>query len=188
MAREGWLGMTTLGLAGTFVLAGCGTGFDTDPALEPLAKADGWRGELEPTATPFAVVEIAYDRETAEAAWHENVPGEVEERGSTGPGVFGDLDRVDFGEEAVIVWSSGESGSCPGWLADIDTAQGRVVLERDRDKSRLSDACTADYRPYRMILAVDRERLPAADELPITDVEGVPDGLVDAYPASREAE
>jgi hypothetical protein len=50
-----------------------------------------------------------------------------------------------------------------------------------------SGACTDDYNPYRMLLAVDRTRVPAAEVLPSEDVEGVPEGpgaLVTTYPTA----
>lgn len=78
-----------------------------------------------------------------------------------------------------MVWSSGESGSCPGWLADVRTdTDGTVHLERD---SAGGPICTGDYNPYRMMLAVDRDRLPPRDALPTDDVAGPADARVRAY-------
>lgn len=48
-----------------------------------------------------------------------------------------------------------------------------------------ADACLADYVPYRMLLAVDRGRLPEAGRLPTADatIDGkIIDGRVGAYP------
>jgi hypothetical protein len=57
------------------------------------------------------------------------------------------------------------------------TVQGERVYE-----------CTADYRPYRLVLAVDRDRLPPISELPTTRVlfngeQLGGGGLVTTYPA-----
>lgn len=81
----------------------------------------------------------------------------------------------------MVVWSSGESGSCPEWLADIDHADGTITFERDR----AGGLCTDNYNPYRMVLAVDRDRLPPADELPSAPLDGVPDREVRIYPAAE---
>lgn len=176
-----------LGLSGWAGLAGL-SGL-RDPVV-PLAKAVGWRQNLGTGPPPFAIVEIAYDEETANRVWEDNVPRGLRERSGDPEraGLYGDLDGVDFDTQVVVVWSSGESSSCPGWLAAIEVdAAGTVRVERD-DASGPFGACTDDYNPYRTILAVDRERLPSRDTLPTQDVAGVPDGpgaggLVTAYPA-----
>lgn len=156
--------------------------------MRPLAKADGWRAGLA-DSLGFGVVEIAYDRDSADRAWQENVPGDLPERDGqpAEPGRYGDPDSVDLDTHAIVVWSSGQSGTCPGWLADIRTgADGTVELETGVDMQG-GTACTDDYRQYRMVLAVDRERLPDPDQLPITTV--IVDGrsgagsLIAAYPA-----
>ncbi|QBI21303.1 hypothetical protein ER308_18155 [Egibacter rhizosphaerae] len=153
-----------------------------DGPVRPLAKVEGWRDGLDPHADPFALLEVAWDRETAETAWANNVPDDLEagapDEGE--PGRYDDLDAVDFDDEALLVWSSGESGSCPGWLADVAT-DGDGDLEVTRD-SFGAGACTDDYNPYRMVLAVDRDRLPDPEALPGELVGDVPDGVADAYP------
>jgi hypothetical protein len=160
---------------------------EVDAEVGALARDNGWRPELGgPFPGPAAILEVAYDRETAEEAWRENVPDELPER--TGdpdrPGVYGSLDDVDFDREVVVVWSAGGSSSCPPWLARVETdAAGTVTLETDAAEA---EACTDDYSPYRMLLAVDRERLPAADDLPTEDVDAdvpPPGALVTGYPA-----
>jgi hypothetical protein len=78
----------------------------------------------------------------------------------------------------VVVWSSGESGSCPEWLADVEHSNDTIVVERERS----GGMCTDDYNPYRVVLAVHRERLPSADELPSAQLDGVPDGEARIYP------
>lgn len=160
----------------------------TNNGVSVLMKAEGWRDELgQPAGSPFAIVEIAFDRETAERAWADNTPEGLAPR--TGapeePGIYGDLDRVDFDTQAVVVWSSGESSSCPGWLADMNVKElGTVEIQRD-DTAGFFGACTDDYNAYRMLVAVDQDRLPAPDELPTEDVAGIPSGLVTTYPAKR---
>jgi hypothetical protein len=156
--------------------------------VAPLARADGWRDGLDgPFPGPAAVLELAYDRETAERAWRENVPDDLPRR--TGdpdePGIYRSLDAVDFDRDVVAVWSAGGSSSCPPWLAHVEMdASGTVRLETDDAAG--DAACTDDYSPYRMLLAVGRDLLPAPDALPTEDVEadGLPPGiLVTGYPA-----
>lgn len=82
------------------------------------------------------------------------------------------------------MWHSGESGSCPGWLAGIDSGDGSVTIELGEYSPH--DVCTEDYNPYRMVLALDRDVLPEEEQLPTEDVvigETIDDGRVTAYPA-----
>lgn len=149
----------------------------------PLAKASGWRAELRPIGSPYAVLEIAPDKAAAERAWRENVPDTLP--GRTGvpdkPGVYRELSEVNFDEYALVVWSSGESGTCPEWIADLYTTDdGTVAVELGATSS--TGVCTRDYRAYRMMLAVDRDRLPDRTDLPTDKIIGVPDGVVRVYP------
>jgi hypothetical protein len=167
-----------------------GAGLDPEAAADgvvPLAKAEGWREQLQPMGTPFAVLEIADDRDTAERAWRDNVPDDLPpgEGVPDEPGVYGALEQVDFERQALVVWSSGESGTCPAWLFDVRARDDGAVDIEQRDITSLVEEdvmCTMDYRPYRMVLAVDRDRLPDLTGLPTEDVHGVPDGRVSAYP------
>lgn len=159
--------------------------------VEPLAKAEGWREGIDQMPPPFGVLEIAYDRPTAERAWAENVPDGLPQRAGDPdePGVYGDLDDVDLDTQVIVVWSSGESSACPGWLADVDVdASGTVLLQRD-DSAGAFGACTDDYNPYRLVGAIDRDRVPESDALPTEDVAGVPEGpgaVVTAYPETDD--
>lgn len=177
---------TVVGACGEESPPGGGGGSDT-AAIQPLAKADGWRdGLAESSFNLFGLVEVAYDRGTAELAWQENVPDGLPEQDGrpTEPGRYGNLESVDFGTHAVVVWSSGQSGSCPGWLADIRTnPDGAVELETDQDGS----TCTDDYNAYRMVYAVALDRLPEPEQLPVSTVivdgrSGGASSLIDAYP------
>jgi hypothetical protein len=141
--------------------------FETKPGIAALAKAEGWTLKY-PHQSRGGGIEIAYDREAAELAYEEHFPDGLGPGTGTGPGSYGSLDDVDFERQAVIVWSHGES-SCPGWLADIDTMGGRVRVELG-DTGR---DCDEAFHPYRMLIAVDHERLPAPEALPMSTVEGV---------------
>ena len=153
-----------------------------------MAKAIDWRTELARAlqhAPPFGVLEIAFDQATAEQAWRENVPSDSVARDGEPfePGRYGSLDDVDFATQAVVVWSSGESGWCPEWLSDVATERKRVRLTVTAN----GDSCTDAYNHYRMVLAVDRSKLPVRRNLPTIRVT-VPGSqatgyAVTAYPA-----
>lgn len=159
--------------------------------MEPLVKDDGWA----PSATaafeqdrPFGVAEIILDRDAAEAAWRELGAHTMEPRSGEprDAGVYGALDDVDFDSHAVVVWSSGQSGSCPGWLAGIEAADD--VVEIQTDEYSPDSGCTDDYNPYAMLVAVPRSRLPEVSLLPMEAiVDGRSHGLqsvIDMYPAT----
>lgn len=164
--------LVLVGLAGCASPTGPGgdpTGGAGAPAgdLVTLVKLTGWyaayRGD-----EPFSMLEVAYDDATAERLWAEQVPGGLPRAPTTAgapaaPGVYGDLADVDLATHVVAVWSSGESGSCPTWLTGLRTTDEGVVPEEFTGY----DACTGDYNPYRLVIAVPREDLPAKDELPV---------------------
>jgi hypothetical protein len=180
------LGIIVVGVAAYVVL------WDAHDSARPLMKADGWREHLG-SSPPFAILEIALDRETAERAWSENTPYGLPRRSGrpAKSGLYGSLDDVDFSRQAVVVWSSGQSSTCPGWLAGVDVDEdGTVVVEVSNTAGRFGD-CTDDYRPHRMLLAVNQDRLPPIGHLPTVNVSGIPvggphgGGLVTTYPADR---
>lgn len=175
--------VAVLGLLG----AGCGgPTAGTADGVEALARDDGWRegSDAEPR---FVVVEIAWDRATAQQAWEENVDASLPDADGTpdAPGRYGSLEQVDLDEQALVVVSSGTSSSCPAWVADLRTDEDRLLVELDRAPAQ---ACTDDFVPYRMVLAVDRDRLPGPDGPTVTQVDVPSDNLVDvdaavgAYP------
>lgn len=156
-----------------------------------LARIDGWRSELtsDPDGTrqvPDLLLEISYDEATARAAWADNVPGDVP-AGSGDPGEFGihaDLDDVDFSQDAVVVYSAGQSGSCPAWLVDATYAAGAFDVVESDEVPEGSDGCSDVRVPYRLVLAVDRDKLPPPEDLPVdrVHVDGQDiDGLVTEY-------
>ncbi len=171
-----------IGLAGALAFTACGPhwAFYLESGIEALAKVPAWREEMQSrVADPSAVIEIAYDAESAERAWAENVPAEFASGRPPDYGLYRTMDKVDFETQAVVVWSSGESSGCPGWLADIRWSG--EALEVERESYSRSGVCTLDYRPYRMIMAIDRDKLPPGEALPTDQVIGVPRGLVLHY-------
>lgn len=151
----------------------------------PLMKAEGFRSDL--VGQFWSLLEVAYDRATAERAWQASVRPGLEARSGEPlePGLYGDLDSVDFRTHAVAVWSAGESGWCPGWLGDIRTTGRRVKVTVAEHMP--GDGCTDDYNAYTMVVAIERARLPEKADLPITaDVGPVDDGVVvDSFPSRR---
>lgn len=153
-----------------------------------LAKADGWSPSVddERFGGYVAIVEVAYDQDAARAAWDATVPADLVERSGEPreAGRYGSLDDVDFEEQVLVVFSGGQSGACPSWLSDLAVDGGTVEMSRGEHVP--GDGCTDDYNAYRLVLAVDREKLPASDRLPTEDVlvDGRDlAGLVTAYPA-----
>jgi hypothetical protein len=182
---------------GVLAMAACG-GLEARTSIEPgirvLAKADGWRADIaDLNIGYYAIVEVAYDESSAAQAWQANRPDAPVERSGLPeqPGVYGDLAGVNFTAEAVVVFSSGQSGSCPGWLAGINADPSETVDLTTGEAMLDGNACTDDYDPYRLILAVDRELLPDPEQLPTTDVtiDGRtlgPDSIVTAYPLAAK--
>lgn len=165
--------------AALVALAGCAAP-ESAGSVDVLAKADGWRAGTTP-GDRFAVLEVAYDRAAAEALWDENVDADLPARDGNPlePGVYGNLADVDLDEQVLALYSSGQSGSCPGWVGDVSTgADGTVEVSTVQDL-RGGDGCTDDYNAYRVVLALDREDVPSADAL------GTARLLVDDTPVLR---
>ena len=180
------------------VCAGCSApsvSAEPDTGVQVLAKADGLRALL---GGFHGVVEVAYDEGAAAQAWAENVPADLARRFGEPelPGLYGDLADVDFDREVLVVYSSGQSGTCPEWLTGAEvTEQGTVQLTTTSTPRLFATVhgkrvglCTADRRDYRLVLAVDRDRLPPISGLPTTrvqfdDEQPFGGGLVTTYPA-----
>ena len=170
------------------VATGCGG--PTADGVTTLVKAHGWSPSLdtedERFGGYFAVLEIAYDEPTAAAAWEAVVPADLPAADGEPhqAGRYGGLEDVDFDEQVLAVYSSGQSGSCPGWLADVVVDDGTIELTRREHVP--GNGCSDDYNPYRLVLAVDRDKLPPVGTPPTDDV--LVDGrrlsaLVTSYPA-----
>jgi hypothetical protein len=156
---------------------------DSELSVAPLAKVEDHRDgrDLFRLSPPlYGVLEIAFDPESARQAWEDNTSTDLEDREGLPeePGIYGDLGDVDFETHVMAVWSSGESSTCPGYVSGVEVHdEGSVEIALD-DAGDSSQPCTADYDPYRMVFAVERDRVPSADELPTNDVAGsVSEGL-----------
>ena len=179
-------------------VSGCSL-FQPGPApladgITVLARVEDWRAELtsDPDGSrvvPEVLVEVAYDEATARRAWAANVPDGLPQRsGQPGAnGVHGDLADVDFAEQALVVYSSGQSGSCPAWLVDVSFADGVLGVAETHQIPAGDNGCNDSRVPYRLVLAVDRDKLPHADVLPVErvriDERDASDALVATYPA-----
>jgi hypothetical protein len=189
---------TTFGLGLVLMLAACGeipadgpgAGGGDEPVFV-LARDDGWRdGLMEAVGHRYLVMEVATDERAAQQAWSDNVPEGLPERAGPPdePGVYVPFDEVDLETHAVVVVSSGTSSSCPAWPADVRLRDTHVEVDLATDVDA-GTPCTDDLAPYRVVLAIDRDRLPTPDALPIGDVD-LPsenltrvDGMMTAYPA-----
>lgn len=148
-------------------------------AVTVLAKADGWRDGLQESAGhPYLWIEVATDPATARQAWEDNVPTELPrgEGRPDEPGLYVPFEDIDLDTQALVVVSSGESGTCPAWVEDLRVLADRVEV----DLGSVDElACTDDFNPYRLVLAVDRDRLPATDDLPLTTIDVPSENLTD---------
>lgn len=175
-----------LTLAALLVLPSCDARRPADTvegAVVALAKAKGWRTEFTRDLNlPHPLLEIAFDGSTAARAWDENVPDDLKshEEHSVEPGLYGSLDDVNFETHAVAVWTSGESGTCPETVVRIlPRVDGRI----DIHTYARGGVCSDDFSYYRMVLAVERSRLPVEDDLPAeAHVDGDPVGRIVLYP------
>lgn len=192
MSRRWALPVALLVVASTSACSVLGLGTSPAPiddAITVLAKVDGWGAALstDESLGVDLVVEIAYDEDAARAAWADSVPADLPERSGEPreSGRYGSLDDLDLAEQALVVYSSGQSGACPGWLADL--AVDDDVLAVEETQHMPGNGCTDDFNSYRLVLAVDRDELPAVDRLPLrTAREGDRefDALVTTYPAA----
>lgn len=163
--------------AATILLAGCSAG-PLGGSVETLAKLDGWR-DGPGYEGPFAVLEIAYDDGTAAMLWEDNV--------GAGQAARDGLAEVDLSRQVVALYSSGESGSCLESVHDVDLDDGTVDIMLTVDTGG-GDACSGDYNPYRVVIAIERADVPTRDELAGTEgtVGGNPalEVLVGEYPVT----
>lgn len=144
-----------------------------EESVRTLAKVDGWREGLTTPPQVHSVLEVAYDAESAQRLWEENLPPTLVQR--TGeplePGRYGDLADVDLDDRVLALWSGGQSGGCPGWVDDVHLDDAGVVVVSERLASRApvasdgSYTCSSDWNSYRTVIVIDRAALPGADEI-----------------------
>lgn len=187
--------LVTVALVLAVLLAACGTAggptaTDVDEPVVVLARGDGWRdGLMDAVGLRYLVIEVA-EPGMARQAWEDNVTDGLPTASGPPdePGVYVPFEEVDPTTHAIVVVSSGTSSSCPTWPADLRLRDSHVEVDLEMDVA--ADApCTDDLVPYRAVLAVERDRLPMSDALPLEDIDvpsenltGV-DGVVTPYPA-----
>jgi hypothetical protein len=185
----------TSAVLGALVMSGCAVMPQASAdSVRTLAKVDGWRTDLVTPPQVFSAVEVAYDVETAQRMWKQNVPPDLQTQTGdpTRAGVYGDLADVDFGEQAVALWSGGQSGSCPGWLSRVRLAEtAHVVVSEDFDTG-VGDACSTDRNAYRTVVVIERDQLPTEQSLASAyatddDVEYPAEVFLSAYPTQQGA-
>lgn len=147
---------------------------DDDGPVRTLATVEGWREALEGESDIYARLEIAYDRETGEQAFADNVPDDLP-AGDGDPwedGLHADLGTVDWDREVIAVYTGGRSGSCPEWVTGVLVEAESVRLEMG---SPSQGVCTSDYNGFRTVVAIDRGRVPEPDALPMPANDGFPE-------------
>ena len=124
-------------------------------------------------ANDDATLEFAVDPETAVALWDEHVSDELPRgRGKPfGEGIYDDLDSVDFDRQVVALWW-GTEATCPQAVTDVRSPDRATVELHTTEEGH---ACLDMATSFRMLLAIDRDRLPEVSELPVNLVE-VTDG------------
>lgn len=156
---------------------------DADGPVRTLATVAGWRDDLE--VPRGALLEIAFEEETARRLVADNVPTDLPAGPDDEPwedGRHDDLDDVDLATHVVAVYSAGRSGSCPEWVAEVSTHGDGVVVGT---AVPTRGGCTYDFNPYRTVIAIERDQVPQPEALPAArdlgyDVD--PDAVV-VYPS-----
>ncbi len=110
----------------------------------------------------------AYDEAGARAIRSAAVPDGLPTTSGapTGFGIYGDVEDVDLADHVVGLWSSGQSGSCPGWLGSVDSNSGTVTLVQVEDLQGF-DLCTDDYNAYSQVVVLNRGQVPPPETLPV---------------------
>jgi hypothetical protein len=123
---------------------------------------------MESAGPRYLLIEVATGAGVAQQAWDDNVPDGLTQREGAPdqPGVYVPLEEVDLETHAIVVVSSGTSSSCPAWPEDVRLTDSHVEVDLAADVGA-DAACTDDLAPYRAVLAVERDRLPTTDALPI---------------------
>lgn len=147
---------------------------EVDPVVDPeddvrraatLAKVRG-----RPEGTPLggdvdAGVELALDPEAAERLLHERSGvGRLSEVDATPPTEYGRypaLDELDLDRDGIVAWMGRESSTCPWYVVDVGLLGGHLAIQTEQVRDQL---CIDDSAPYTILLAVDRDRLPADAE------------------------
>lgn len=148
----------------TLVGASCTSSPD---AIQPTA------GSSPVTSAPEVVAKVAGDlsgQGTVAAAWVDSETDLNEVWSALGPGeeqsAFGvGDDPPELDGSALLLVSTGESGSCPALVNAVDVSDGRIVMtvvatyEGGSVAGATEIACTADYNPVTFMVAVDPDEV-----------------------------
>lgn len=74
--------------------------------------------------------------------------------------------EADLAGHVVGLWSSGQSGSCPGWLGSVEVDEETVKLVDVADLQG-GGGCTDDFNPYSQVVVLDRAPVPPREALPV---------------------
>jgi len=110
---------------------------------------------------------VAWDADAAVGLWDAHVDEALPEVVEVPPattGVYGTLDGIDWDRQAVAVWYDGQSSGCPSYVVDVTTATDVEV----RTSAVAAGGCPEDWNAYRVLLVIDRDKLPDPAALPIT--------------------
>lgn len=151
------------------------------PPVRTLVRADGPPAS-DPTGSPSALLQLVPEELVETVLVDLGASDLPPARGvPVDPGVYADVGSVDHAREVLVVWSSGQSGSCGERLRGLRVAQASgTLVDLAGPATAAGQACTADYRAYRQLVVLRREDFvdPAHLPLVLTGGEGLPDGLV----------
>ena len=164
-----WTSRTVVGAVVTLSLAlsACGlveSVLGQRGPVATLAKNYETPAAVDHPPSPDVTLELAFDHDTAELLWGKHVPDDLPRRRGEPyrAGIHGDIDRVDFDNQAIALWWGGEA-TCPQSVTDVQLS-GRSTVELHTTEEE--PTCADMEVSFRMVLAIDRDRLPNVSQLP----------------------
>ena len=160
----------------SLALGGCGlveSALGQRGPVTTLAKNYEMPAEVIRLADHDVNLELAFDRDTAALLWDEHVSDDLPRRRGEPfrEGIYSDLDGVDFDSHVVALWWGGEA-TCAQAVTDVQFPENDTVELHTTEEE---PDCLDMEIPFRTVLAIDRDRLPALSELPVNLVK-VTDG------------
>jgi hypothetical protein len=155
-------------MALSLALGGCGlveSALGQRGPATTLAKNYEMPAEVVRLADQDVSLELALDQDTAALLWDEHVSDDLPRRRGEPflEGIYGDLESVDFDSQVVALWWGGEA-TCAQAVTDVQFPESATVELHTTEEE---PACLDMEIPFRMVLAIDRDRVPALSELPV---------------------
>lgn len=145
-----------------------------------LTKESEWREDPPRSLVEeeyMRLLEIAYDVDTGQRLWDDNGPQSTDTNDAGGSEL---PYEIDYSSQALVVWSAGESGSCPETLEGITTSESGVVVNLSQPGPE--ESCTEDFNRYRVVAVVNLDSVPGPEDVSDAIVEAPPRAEVLPYP------